>query len=1325
MDITSNLAPDLSPTTTSDLLFSIPRALAATLDPHVPHVLRQQALEHLERLKTQPEAPQYGFTLADDRRQDAAVRYFGLQLLEHAVRYHWGEYGAAQTAQIRKWVEILAGNLRRDDALFVRNKIAQVWVEVAKRCWGAGGEEDEDEDEDKESWTEMDELLVTMWTRPMSENNGTVDKVFVLGVLEALSEDVMNGEDGVAEMRGEVLGAAVNEIMIPNGFYEAHSKTKGSRRREVRAGREGWLVRLCHFLGECVKEVRQARTGGIQTAREAIICAIKALSALRPTMHWISLRAVLEADVVDYIMMAFHADDVSLQTVATDTLTALLSRPYHAHFHDAWTTMQQQALRPDRVAMMKRSFEAAACTPGQDDEKYALQKKLAAVLAVQAHGVMQLAEVVSSDGKTDLPGFFALLLQVLQSGSLTVSVAALHTWSKLLAVTDPTIIDHVTPALGPLLGTCSERLLRYEVLLPADGKADEVVQYLDHDFDTVPERHAFLGNYRRYCVSTIQAIARIRPLDALQHVLGQMRRLLADGPYTRGRGFDAHVYSPRGSAVLRFDAQNTVVAAALKGFALWRQDTAALGPEAGAVTARAAAERAAAERALQEWGAAAIHTHVDDPEVAGQVLQTLVGVLRVAADPPPMPLVLQVVQHVLTMRLYDDPSAPAFSDAVRAFENLRVLELQKLALAFSPALLEVYHELEPRVGVLVQKHAGDARLASGYTAFLFMIVHRAPGLDEAVRRERLREMLRPIYHAWSSPELAAAVQTLPAFCDALGLGGLDDFFRAHAFDRVADWAATPLDAAGQRRQQQIRDATDALPLRLTKTLLAASTERAEVGGPAWATAAALWGDLLPTMLPVLLPMVRQAQAFHDMANWSHLPPELQRVVRRSLHDRFWQAGISAESKDAFYARVAGSRESYEGFASAVRGAVRAVREQGYHVLYLLAKFGDAFFGHADALALPLADALFADAGCLPANHLHPVINLATGLVQRCPPRYRARFLPPLLTRLFVTLDAKITADWAALGSAVVGDGGNGVGAERTLDEGDEDEDDLGEEMRAESVLRQLTYSMVSFVPFLLEYDQQTTHQHQQRGRGHMNGNGVVADIDDGPGDNNTQPGLADLVLADPAVLEPMILFCTHALRMKDSRCCSTICRVFRTLIPRFQGSSSTASSITPKPEEDNSPSSTISQVREFICTEVLKACITSLHEPYFAELQKDLAALIAQIVRLYAPLTDTPHVVLASLPDMPAERVARAVRRIVGSTLTERQQRGVVLELLERVRGIGIHEAGKIGGVVGRLKRRGGSGRGTGVLNGDGGIGGVGEEGGVELDGLTGLFGGD
>ena len=75
------------------------------------------------------------------------------------------------------------------------------------------------------------------------------------------------------------------------------------------------------------------------------------------------------------------------------------------------------------------------------------------------------------------------------------------------------------------------------------------------------------------------------------------------------------------------------------------------------------------------------------------------------------------------MRLHDNAAYATFSDSVKAFEGLRVVELQKLALVFPNNLLEVYQELEPRIGDLVQKHSDEPRLVWGYKSFMFMIIH--------------------------------------------------------------------------------------------------------------------------------------------------------------------------------------------------------------------------------------------------------------------------------------------------------------------------------------------------------------------------------------------------------------------------------------------------------------------------------------------------------------------------------------------------------------------------------------------------------------------------
>ena len=111
--------------------------------------------------------------------------------------------------------------------------------------------------------------------------------------------------------------------------------------------------------------------------------------------------------------------------------------------------------------------------------------------------------------------------------------------------------------------------------------------------------------------------------------------------------------------------------------------------------------------------------------------------------------------------------------------------------------------------------------------------------------------------------------------------------------------------------------------------------------------------------------------------------------------------------------------------------------------------------------------------------------------------------------------------------------------------------------------------------------------------------------------------------------------------------------------------------------EFSSDSAVDAEVREFISTEVLKACITSLHEPYFVDLQKELAHLIASIITLYSLKTEMPRHILLSLPGIPAEKVDHAIHKLL-RTQNSRHQRALVLDLLEGLRGVSISEQGKI-----------------------------------------------
>lgn len=171
-----------------------------------------------------------------------------------------------------------------------------------------------------------------------------------------------------------------------------------------------------------------------------------------------------------------------------------------------------------------------------------------------------------------------------------------------------------------------------------------------------------------------------------------------------------------------------------------------------------------------------------------------------------------------------------------------------------------------------------------------------------------------------------------------------------------------------------------------------------------------------------------------------------------LTDRFWQAGISTESRDDFFARVSGSKSTYEGFASTVRGTVRQIRESSYYILYSLTRFRDFFYGISD-LPGPLSQALFGNASALSAHHLSVLLSVSTHLIEGCPASLRPQFLPPMIEGLFRELDRKISSEWDAVNRQVIQAGLN---------------ENLTDEMKTESILRQLTYSSVSLVAVLLD-----------------------------------------------------------------------------------------------------------------------------------------------------------------------------------------------------------------------------------------------------------------
>lgn len=179
---------------------------------------------------------------------------------------------------------------------------------------------------------------------------------------------------------------------------------------------------------------------------------------------------------------------------------------------------------------------------------------------------------------------------------------------------------------------------------------------------------------------------------------------------------------------------------------------------------------------------------------------------------------------------------------------------------------------------------------------------------------------------------------------------------------------------------------------------------------------------------------------------------MRSVVGGVLSDRFWQAGISEGSKDEFYARVMDKKHTLEGLASTIRGSVRFVRETCYAIIYCMSRLEMQFYGFSE-LPNPLAQALFQNSFYLSAHQQINLLNLVRYLVDDCPLEQREHFLPPLLAACFQQMDAKINSEWEKLERQQAIDAAG---------------DALTEEMKSESILRQVTYTAVIMVADFLD-----------------------------------------------------------------------------------------------------------------------------------------------------------------------------------------------------------------------------------------------------------------
>lgn len=97
---------------------------------------RLEAQRFLDQVKLHDESPFWGYEIALNNPKNSILKHFGLGLLVNSIKKNWNGYDQEKRVTLRKWVIELNYRVQEQDPRYIKEKLAFLWVEIAKRVWG-------------------------------------------------------------------------------------------------------------------------------------------------------------------------------------------------------------------------------------------------------------------------------------------------------------------------------------------------------------------------------------------------------------------------------------------------------------------------------------------------------------------------------------------------------------------------------------------------------------------------------------------------------------------------------------------------------------------------------------------------------------------------------------------------------------------------------------------------------------------------------------------------------------------------------------------------------------------------------------------------------------------------------------------------------------------------------------------------------------------------------------------------------------------------------------------------------------------------------------
>lgn len=1004
--------------------------IVAALDIiYAPTSSNQQRLEaqkFLDQVKSYSESPLWGYEIALNNSGNPVLKYYGLGLLSDSVTKNWNSHDRDKKLALRKWVMELSFGVLETDPRYIKEKLANLWVEIAKRCWGEALKENTPTDDQLiESWVDMDTNLQQLWN---------TNRELTLVIFRILFEDVFLLDDLTVLKRMTIIQPLCVMTVCPMDVFA--TKYKFTEKWTLfKANPDGWYSIWIPELNNAL----------LQGNDEYII---RLLETLKTCLNWPLSEVIIHNGVLSTLLKCLSSNIPRAQSMALDSIHILLTRPYTNDDHYQMIINEVFG----HIDLLSAVYDSLLFDPLDmiDEVNYPIVKKF-----VDMVSCLYICVPKIKDTDNQIEKYFRLIMKTAYNPSLIVSGLTLDLWCACLRNDEylPYVQKYV---ISDLLSFSTDALIYYEQI---EGHISK--NFAEVDFQSKAEFQSFCSSYRKRIRDIIRLISCVN-LDMAHDWLN--RRLnqyfsSATGQQVLTANFLDHKSEPYLSAL----SQYMIVECFINGCIRWK----IWYPNGDDYNEKLADIM----QKLEVLSNQLIALNLREPLLLKKQIQNFALFLTMLKDN----VLFTLLEKIITSATMDYPEInlderSEEADAVRDLRYACGIELNRMALLMPESLKAIYPDLENVIAKIMPNLSYHERIS--FKSFLLIIILKS-SLDN--KEERFGSIVDHELIAWSDKATEAGLSDLHWFMERLGIVRIAEYFQKRGIDGNRDLLSIPIDDEGRKLKADLTKRWQTLfPVRATRMFIHYSMQSVKKDEE-FELLKSLWKPRIVPILPYIMRLLYQLQSYHDPENWKDLPEVVQSFVRCSTVERFWEAGTSNKSKDEFIDEHMKAMSTLRDFADSVGHIIRYTREYTLLVISAISSLGNIFFDLDEApqmlmnsIAIYKPNSLEISPGVSTHGWKH-IMNIAIRpLLKNCPQECIPKFIPVFLPKLFELLDLLLTEKWSKRSD------------DMEINPMPVDDDTMTEEILEENLLRQLTTVVVRIIIDLV--GQQTSNSQSTKGR---------------------------------------------------------------------------------------------------------------------------------------------------------------------------------------------------------------------------------------------------